>query len=701
MPEQVLESSHNPLKEHSGSSYEALFRVSEVIRKYRDPDKLFNVLADELHRFVDFNYVSILQWDDKTDKIQKYLIHVLDLPNVIEPPPLNIIQGISCWMHKKQQPIVISDLAEETRFGVATEHLKTIGIQSLCAFPLTTAHQKIGMLVFGSNHSSAYTENIVPFFTLVASTVAIAIDDALHFEEMKLAQEEMKLAQEKLEEEHERLKLLLDFTNASVSHLDFQELLRTTLPKVRHVMKCDAIWIHLPDAERKHLPVIARDFPDEKGFYQDLRVPPIQGTIVGKVFLDGKPIAGRVDKIVRQYEEYSRATGEGLICGCVLPLISKNRVLGILSLARRTEQLVDENELDFLLQVANQFAVAVENSLAYGEIATLKDKLEQEKLYLEDEIRNESGFEDIIGQSPSLLHILQQVDTVAPTDSNVLILGETGTGKELIARAIHNHSNRRDRTFVKLNCAAIPTGLLESELFGHEKGAFTGAIAPRIGRLELAHQGTLCLDEVGDIPLELQSKLLRALQEREFERLGSSKTKKVDIRLIAATNRDLKKMVADQQFRSDLYYRLNVFPIHIPALRERADDIPLLVRHFTQKFALRMNKHIESIPANVLKKFRTYSWPGNIRELENFIERAVILTQGSVLNVPLSELTAGASLSDFTSAESPERNQIIRMLKQTHGRIGGPSGAAELLGLKRTTLLARIKKYGINPRKFS
>ena len=694
MPEQTLESSRGPLKELPDSSCEALFLVSEVIRRYRGPDEPFKVLADELHRFVDFNYVSILQWDDKSDRIQKHLIHVFDLPNVIEPPPLNIIQPISCWMYQKQQPIVISDLAEETQSGVPTDHLKKIGIQALCAFPLTTAHKKIGMLVFGSKHSNAYSESIVPFFTLVACAVAITIDDALHFEGMKRAQEE-------LEREHERLKLLLDFTNASVSHLDFQELLRTTLPNVRRVMKCDAIWIHLPDEERKHLPVIARDFPGEKGFYEDLRVPPIEGTIVGKVFLDGKPIAGRVDTIVRHYEEYSRATGEGLICGCVLPLISKNRVLGILSLARRTEQLIDENELDFLLQVANQFALAVENSLAYGEIATLKDKLEQEKLYLEDEIRNEIGFEDIIGQSPSLLHILQQVDTVAPTDSNVLILGETGTGKELIARAIHNHSNRKDRTFVKLNCAAIPTGLLESELFGHEKGAFTGAVAPRIGRLELAHQGTLCLDEVGDIPLELQSKLLRALQEREFERLGSSKTKKVDVRLIAATNRDLKKMVADQQFRSDLYYRLNVFPIHIPSLRERADDIPLLVRHFTQKYALRMNKQIESIPANVLKKFRACSWPGNIRELENFIERAVILTQGSVLNVPLSELTTGASLSDFIYAESSERDQIIRILKQTHGRIGGPSGAAELLGLKRTTLLARIKKYGINPRQFS
>jgi formate hydrogenlyase transcriptional activator len=697
MLEERLESSPGPLKEHPVSTYEVLFRVSQVIREICDPDELFKVLADELHNIIDFNYVLILQWDDKTHRIQKDLIRVFDFPNVIEPPSVDIFESISSWMYQQQKPIVISDLAEETRFPVVSNCLKKSGIQSLCAFPLTTAHRKIGMLLFGSKHSKAYTESVVGYFALVASAVAIAIDDAPHFDGMKRAQEELRRAQEELQGEHDRLKLLLDFNNAVVSTLDFQELLHATMANVRRVMKCDATWIHLPDSERKHLPVIARDFPDEKGFYEDFRVPPIEGTIVGKVFLEGKPVAGRVETLVRDYEEYHRARGEGLVCGCVLPLISKNRVLGILSLARKTEQLIEENELEFLLQIANQLALAIENSLAYEEIAALKEKLEQEKLYLEDEIRTESGFEEIIGQSASLLHVLQQVETVAPTDSTVLVLGETGTGKELIARAIHNHSRRKDRTFVKLNCAAIPTGLLESELFGHEKGAFTGAIAQRIGRLELADQGTLFLDEVGDIPLELQSKLLRALQEREFERLGSSKTKKVDVRLIAATNRDLQKMVADHQFRSDLYYRLNVFPIRIPALRERPDDIPLLVRHFTQKYAIRMNRRIENIPAHIFKKFTSWTWPGNIRELENFIERSVILTQGTVLNAPLTELTAGGSVSDLLTVDSSERDQIIRMLKQTDGRVGGPAGAAARLGLKRTTLIARMKKYGINP----
>src|SRR6202008_1438963 len=285
-----------------------------------------------------------------------------------------------------------------------------------------------------------------------------------------------------------------------------------------------------------------------------------------------------------------------------------------------------------------QIAIAIENALAYRQISELKDKLAQEKLYLEEEIRSDSNFENIVGNSPALKHVLQLVETVAPNDSTVLLLGETGTGKELIARAIHDRSRRKDRTFVKLNCAAIPTGLLESELFGREKGAFTGAIGQKTGRLELADQGTLFLDEVGDIPIEIQPKLLRVLQEREFERLGITHNRKVNVRLVAATDRDLEQIIADREFRSDLFYRLNVFPIQIPSLRERKEDIPLLVSYFVQKVARQMQKQIESVPFAVMKGLTAWEWPGNIRELENFIERAVILTRGKSLEVPLTEL---------------------------------------------------------------
>ncbi|MFZ3015201.1 MAG: sigma 54-interacting transcriptional regulator, partial [Nitrospira sp.] len=356
-----------------------------------------------------------------------------------------------------------------------------------------------------------------------------------------------------------------------------------------------------------------------------------------------------------------------------------------------------EADLEFLQQVANPVAVAVENALAFQEIAQLKDKLAKEKLYLEEELLLEHGFEDIIGDSDALKQVLKQVEVVAPTDSTVLIQGETGTGKELIARAIHRLSGRSERTFIKLNCAAIPTGLLESELFGHERGAFTGAIAQKAGRFELADKGTIFLDEVGEIPVELQSKLLRVLQEQEFERLGSTKTIRVNVRLIAATNRDLKTMVEAKQFRSDLYYRLNVFPLTAPPLRERREDIPILVRYFTQHYAIRMKKNIQTVPTKTLDVLSRYAWPGNIRELENLVERSVILTQGTDLQMPMSELQAHdrPTSTSLSTLEEVEREQILRALREAKWVIGGPLGAATRLGLKRTTLQSKMQKLGI------
>ncbi len=456
----------------------------------------------------------------------------------------------------------------------------------------------------------------------------------------------------------------------------------------------------LEDAEGKHLQIHALDFPESRGIFTEGSLIPIEGTMPGHTFRTGKPmVVNRLDPDEIPPEMYRKAVGEGLNSFCDVPLISKNRLLGVLAVARREENAFDEDEVSFLTQVAKQVAIGVENALAYSEIAELKDRLAQEKLYLEDEIRGEMDFEGIVGQSSALRHVLQLVETVAPSNSTVLLLGETGTGKELIARAIHDRSRRKDRTFVKLNCAAIPTGLLESELFGHERGAFTGAISQKTGRLELADQGTLFLDEVGDIPIEIQPKLLRALQEREFERLGSTRTKKVDIRLVAATNRDLEKMIESREFRSDLYYRLNVFPIRIPPLRERPEDIPLLVRYFAQKYGRRMEKQVESVPAAAMKKLATWHWPGNIRELENFIERSVILTHGAALQVPIGELTNGAKLNPVSGTrDASERDEILRVLKGARGRVGGPEGAAARLGLKRTTLISRMKKLGINPR---
>src|SRR6266481_1762471 len=504
-----------------------------------------------------------------------------------------------------------------------------------------------------------------------------------------------------LQSENERLKLLLDMTNVLVSNLKCRDVLRAVSAIIRQVMRYDVVGVWVPDSEQVYLRQLAMDFPESNGFVTEDSVQPVEGSIVGRVFKTGKPIV--LDVIGEQVapEEARQVHAEALESGCALPLISRGRTPGVLTLGSRVENSVTPEDVDFLLQAAGQVAIAIDNALAYREIAELKDKLAQEKLYLEDGIRGEMDFEGIVGQSSALRHVLNLVETVAPSDSTVLLLGETGTGKELIARAIHERSRRKERTLVKLNCAAIPTGLLESELFGHERGAFTGAIAQKTGRLELADQGSLFLDEVGDIPIEIQPKLLRALQEREFERLGSTRTKNVVVRLIAATNRDLEKMMENREFRSDLYYRLNVFPIRIPPLRERPEDILLLVRYFTQKYGRRMQRQIESIPIAAMRKLSSWHWPGNIRELENFIERSVILTHGTALQAPVAELANSGRNTPVSLRYEADRDEIVRLLRVTSGRVGGPDGAAARMGIKRTTLISRMKKLGIDRRKIS
>src|ERR1700747_1449017 len=438
---------------------------------------------------------------------------------------------------------------------------------------------------------------------------------------------------EELRRQKDRLQLLLNLANKITSSLDLREVLRAIAANIREVIQADLVTVSLPDGASGKIRVFAMDFPHGKGVIkEDLLVAP--STAVKKAMDTLRPVVlenGESDNCVS-------GTAEGIRTQCIIPLVNRDRVLGTLSISRTTETPFVPEDVDFLSRASGQIAIAIENALAYREISELKDKVAQEKLYLEEEFRSEMGFEQIIGNSKALKHVLQQVETVALSDSTVLLLGERGTGKDLIARAIHDRSRRKQRTLVKLNCAAIPTGLVESELFGHEKGAFTGAITQKIGRLELADQGTLFLDEVGDIPMEIQPKLLRGLQEREFERLGTTQTRKVNVRLIAATNRNLEKMIADREFRSDLYYRLNVFPIRIPPLRERKEDIALLVSYFVQKFSKQMQKKIEPVPKAVMKGLTDWEWPGNNRALENFIERAVIGTRGHSLEAPVGEL---------------------------------------------------------------
>ena len=677
------------LSEPFRDRYEALLRATHAIGSCGDCDRAGNVLLAALLEVVPFDYLQLVAFEQGTNTVAWHLLYSdgrkLDLPLgevVVKDTPTELV-------HSAQQVLVTGDWTQEARFAKHSEYLCERGIASTCCLPLARGERRLGVLSIGSSRLHAYPSDEVRFLSLVADQIALAIDAAVNFFLSRQAQD--------------RLTMILDLTNQVVSNLDIRDLMRSISASVRRVMQCDAAAIMLPESNGMELRVHALDFPDGKGFFSETSVILIEGTPPGEVFRGGQPwVLNKLDSADVSPEFRAKVSCEGMNSFCDVPLESRDRMLGVLAVSSRQENAFGAEEVAFLLQIGRQVAIALENALAYGEIADLKDKLAQEKLYLEEEIRGEMDFEGIVGQSSALRHVLNLVDTVAPSDSTVLLMGETGTGKELIARAIHDRSRRKDRTFVKLNCAAIPTGLLESELFGHERGAFTGAISQKVGRLELADQGSLFLDEVGDIPLDIQPKLLRALQEREFERLGSTRTKKVDIRLVAATNRDLEKMIADREFRSDLYYRLNVFPIRIPPLRERPEDIPLLVRYFTQKYGRRMEKQIESIPAEAMKKLSSWHWPGNIRELENFIERSVILTRGTALQVPISEMAGnGRSSPASGTREANDRDEIVRILKLTHGRVAGADGAATRMGIKRTTLIARMKKLGIDPRQVS
>jgi formate hydrogenlyase transcriptional activator len=510
--------------------------------------------------------------------------------------------------------------------------------------------------------------------------------------------------------------VLLEINNVLVTSRELPELFRGIISTLKRVIQHDYTSLALLDPSSGLLKIHALDFPGHPGLLKQEITISRDVSPSGQAISAGQPLLLRGAELDRYSSEVIRILrSEGIQTVTCVPLTSHANTFGSLNLASRRTDAFTPQDIELLQQVAGQIAIAVENALAFKEIDALKNKLAVEKLYLEEEIRSEFNFEEIIGESPALKRALAQVELAAPAGTTVLLLGETGTGKELFARAIHNLSPRRDRTFVKINCAAIPSGLLESELFGHERGAFTGAINQKIGRFELADRGTLFLDEVGDIPLELQPKLLRVLQEQEFERLGSNRTQRVDVRVVAATHQDLSRLVAERSFRSDLYYRLNVFPIHIPALRERFEDIPLLVRYFVQRFSRSLNKAVEYIPADAMDALAQYSWPGNVRELENLIERAVLLSPGKELRVPLSELKSSTlmpadadpssafasftsptpSASSISTLEEAERQHILRALKQTQWRIAGPKGAANLLGMKRTTLQARMRKLGI------
>jgi formate hydrogenlyase transcriptional activator len=662
--------------------YEVLIRLAEAIRSLSDEKDLFQTLANELHEVVQFDVLS--QLDGAANRVHWHFVE--PYKDKLEARRLEAVpreERAAWWVYQNQEPVVVRINDRDTRFPQILDRLAKLGLKSACTLPLSTAHRRLGSLSFASHLEDAYSLDELRFLSLVANQIALAIDDS---------------------RAQQRLQLLLDLTNRVMTKLDLRDLLQEISGSIRQIMQCDAVGMALPDPENGQLHHYFRDFPGHEEIVGSGHV----SNSAERVFRTGTLINLNREQLGAD----PIPAANGIKSLCYLPLLSRGCVLGVLGVGSLREDCFTNDDVSFLGQLAKEIAIAVENASAYSEISRSRDRLALENVYLESEIRSELHFEDIVGKSEALRHVLGEIETVAPTDATVLIYGETGTGKELIARAVHNLSSRKSNTFVKLNCAAIPTGLLESELFGHEKGAFTGAIAQRVGRFELAHRGTIFLDEIGEIPLELQPKLLRVLQEREFERLGSTRTLRTDARLIAATNRDLKAMVDEQNFRSDLYYRLNVFPIRVPALRERKQDIPLLVRHFVHQFSQRNNRVINSIPSETMKALVRYHWPGNIRELQNVIERAVIISKSPVLNVALGELQSDAIQKSRVPApnvtppeheqenlhhvlEETERTQILRALDACNGFITGPKGAAARLGIKRSTLQLRMQKLGI------
>ncbi len=700
---------------HSGRQFEALLEVSEAIAQQRELKGLFHELSNRLHAVLQFDFLALVLFDPAANTMRLHILETREPRENKQNPEFPLEKTPSGWVWEKQQPFVTLDTSKEPRYPEFMQRLQEEGVHTFAIVPLTTAQHRLGAIGFGRYVPQGLGDTEVEFMKRVATQVAVAVDNALNFESSQAYQKQ-------LARERDRLQVLLEINNLLLSTRDITALFKGIVSSLKPVIPHDYTSLALADESSSLLKIHVLDLPLRNAQTKTEFTIPVAGSPAGQAMTEGQVLVARASEIDRFQPEVVRyLRDQGVQVLCCVPLATHGRTFGTINFASRNPEAFSTPDVELLQQVASQVAIALENALAFKEIDALKDKLAVEKLYLEEEIRTEFSFDEIVGESPVLRRALAQVELAAPAATTVLILGETGTGKEIIARAIHNLSPRRERTFVKVNCAAIPAGLLESELFGHERGAFTGALTQKIGRFEFADRGTLFLDEVGDLPLELQPKLLRVLQEQEFERLGGNRTIRVDVRVVAATNTELTHLVAEKKFRSDLYYRLNVFPIQIPPLRERPEDVPLLVRYFVQKFSRRQNKTVEYVPAPVMDAMVNYSWPGNVRELENLIERAVLLSPGKELRVPMAEFKESSPVTSFavgpvdfsTPAEptSPEavapgrplstlddaqREHILQVLRQTRWRISGPRGAAAILGLKRTTLQARMRKLGIH-----
>ena len=672
--------------------YRALLEVSGAIASQPNLKAVLQSLRRLLSSVVAFDSVSLCLLSDNGNSVRLVAFdrsseaHHVEVGTEVPHAGSAVGRAID-----EQNPIYIPDLeAELSRIPQLASQAKLRTPHSAYVFPVSISGKKLGALTFATAQRGQFGPDDVELMTSVSSHVAVALESAL-------ATDAAGIYQRQLAQERDRLRLLLEINNQVVTQLDTNELFRSASASIRKYFGNDFTGFWLIDKKSNQLECAVLDFPGGKGLLADIPARAVTDREAEKMRTRTAEIWSREDIEKLRPEVVERLKAESIAVMAVAPLGTSNGPLGLMSMGSKRPNNFGQEDLDILSQISAQISLALDNALAYGRLSASRNRLEDERLYLESEIRSEYNFEDIVGKSPALRKVLDQIEIVAPTGSTVLLRGETGTGKELVARAVHSLSPRRDRTFVRLNCAAIPSGLVESELFGHEKGAFTGALIQKRGRLELADRGTLFLDEIGDISLELQPKLLRALQEQEFERLGSNKTIHVDVRLIAATHRDLSLMIRHNQFREDLFYRLNVFPIEIPPLRERREDIPLLVHYFVSRLSRRMQKHIKSIPKPAMDALSNAPWPGNVRELENFVERAVILTQGDELNVPFAELKNSSvrNAAPVSTFQEAERQAIVEALKAASGKISGRGAAAERLGLKRTTLQNKMRRLNI------
>jgi formate hydrogenlyase transcriptional activator len=667
--------------------YQAVLALSRAIAGRTDFDSLLAGIAESLSRIVAFDHVALILHDPHEYVMQGYVLNAPGKP-VITRLRMPVDSDPAGWVWLNQQPL-ISHLEHEKRWPEFVNRIRDeFGMSTLILVPLTAGDGRLGAFGFASAVPLDPSPAEIAFLEHAAGEFAVAI--------------QAFLAKQQAVRERDRLRTLFDITNALVSKLSPEELFPAISEQIANIIRHDHAVLTLRNQDSGALDVYALHSSDPqllnaaKGPFDPVGMPAEQ------VLATGKPVVAR-DIDIDRYSNpnFRQFVDLGLKSICSVPLIRRDRIIGTLALSRMTtNDAWTPDDIEFLAQVANQIAIAVENASSYRELSEIKERLATEKLYLEDEIRLDQNVGNMVGEGAAFQSVLKGIHIVGPTDSTVLILGETGTGKELVARAIHELSSRKKGSFVKVNCAAIPASLLESELFGHEKGSFTGAIGQKIGRFELAHQGTLFLDEIGELPLELQPKLLRALQDQEFERVGGTRTIRTDVRFVAATNRNLKAMVDENKFRADLYYRLHVFPLNVPPLRDRREDIPLLTRYFVQKHAQRMGRKIDMIPNSVMGELIQYDWPGNIRELQNVLERSVILTAGSALRLAMPEFiesTAPALLHSGNghARHTADRDRIIKALEEAKGQVGGPDGAAARLGLKRTTLQSRMRKYNI------